>query len=262
MTGLRVNPLINALKGDLTQVGTWVNMVHSPAILALLQSAGLDYVRLDMEHSAPSIETVASMALVARALGFPMLVRPPSASREWVTRLLDVGVWGLHIPQVDTPEIAAGVVEAARYAPTGMRGMAGLGPHNDFTPATSTAAMDQQVHITVMLESKRAFSHLDEIVGMAGIDAVTLGPHDLAQDLGVVGAPDEKQVIDSLRLDMIDSAKRHHKQVAMLCNTVEDAVRWAKNGVQMIVYSTEVDVLFNGYASIVSRVRQGLSSDA
>ena len=45
------------------------------------------------------------------------------------TRLLDVGVWGLHVPQVDTPEIAREVVQAARYAPAGMRGMAGLGAH-------------------------------------------------------------------------------------------------------------------------------------
>ena len=41
--------------------------------------------------------------------------------------LLDVGVWGLHIPQVDTPEIDHEVAQAARYAPVGMRGMAGLG---------------------------------------------------------------------------------------------------------------------------------------
>jgi 2-keto-3-deoxy-L-rhamnonate aldolase RhmA len=44
------------------QVGTWINLVRNPAVLVLLKSAGLDQARLDMEHSSPSIETVADMA--------------------------------------------------------------------------------------------------------------------------------------------------------------------------------------------------------
>ena len=96
----RRNPLTSALAEGRLQVGTWINLIRTPSILTLLQSAGLDFVRIDMEHSSPSIETVADMAVLSRALQFPILVRPPSADREWITRLLDAGVWGLHIPQV------------------------------------------------------------------------------------------------------------------------------------------------------------------
>src|SRR5947207_15123518 len=106
-----------ALAMDEVQIGTWINLARNPAILTLLRSAGLDYARLDMEHSSPSIETVADMAVLARALDFPLAVRPPEGNREWITRLLVVGVWGLHVPQVDTPEIARAVDEAALYAP-------------------------------------------------------------------------------------------------------------------------------------------------
>jgi 2-keto-3-deoxy-L-rhamnonate aldolase RhmA len=254
---MRTNPFVAGLKRGDIQIGTWINMVHSPAILALLQSAGLDYARVDMEHSAPSIETIGDMALLARALGFPILVRPPSADREWVTRLLDVGVWGLHIPQVDTPAIAASVVESARYAPLGMRGMAGIGPHNDFTPGADLSELNEQVHITVMLESRQAFSHLDEIIATPGIDAVTLGPHDLAQDLGIFGTPGEKAVIDDHREQMIASAKRHGKDVAMLCNTPEEALHWSERGVQIIVFSSDVAVIRSAYASVVERLRNG-----
>ena len=84
------------------QIGTWVTMVRNPAILTLLRAAGLDFVRVDMEHSSYSMETVADMAALARALDFPMVVRPPEGNREWITRLLDAGVWNLHVPQVDT----------------------------------------------------------------------------------------------------------------------------------------------------------------
>src|ERR671919_1378628 len=94
-------------RGEL-QIGTWVNMIRNPAILPLLKSAGLDFARVDMEHSSPSIETVADMAVLARALDFPIAVRPPEASREWITRLLDIGVWNLHCPQVESAAHAGG----------------------------------------------------------------------------------------------------------------------------------------------------------
>src|SRR5881296_3253043 len=107
---------VRAERGEV-QIGTWVTMIRTPAVLTLLKAAGLDFARIDMEHSPFSIETVADMAVLARALDFPLVVRPPEGNREWITRLLDVGVWGLHVPQVDTPDIAHAVAQAARYAP-------------------------------------------------------------------------------------------------------------------------------------------------
>ena len=114
------------------QIGTWVTMIRTPAVLTLLKAAGLDFARIDMEHSPFSIETVADMAALARAMDFPMVVRPPEGNREWITRLLDAGVWNLHVPQVDTPEQAAEVAACCRYAPLGERGMYGFGPHTEF----------------------------------------------------------------------------------------------------------------------------------
>ena len=90
---MQANPLRAALERGELQIGTWVNLVRNPAILTLLKAAGLDFARVDMEHTAASMESIANMALLARALNFPIAVRPPKANREWITRLLDVGVW-------------------------------------------------------------------------------------------------------------------------------------------------------------------------
>jgi len=255
---IKTNPMKAALAAGRVQIGTWINLVRTPGILTLLKSAGLDYARLDMEHSAPSIETVADMAALARALDFPIVVRPPEGSREWITRLLDVGVWGLHVPQVDTPEIARAVVEAARYAPLGMRGQAGLGPHNDFDPSgdprADQAFLNEQVHLTIMLESAEAFRHLDEILATPGIDAVTLGPSDLAQELGVFGTPDQGRVIDEHRQRLIEAAGRHGRDVAMLVQTLEEAERWIAAGAKIIAYSSDVAVLRAGFATAARRL--------
>jgi 2-keto-3-deoxy-L-rhamnonate aldolase RhmA len=252
---MRPNPLKAIGEAGRPQIGTWINLVRNPAVLTLLQSSGLDYARVDMEHSSPSVETIADMALLSRALGFPLVVRPPAANREWVTRLLDLGVWGLHVPQVDTPEIAREVVAAALYAPAGMRGMAVNGPHNDYRADTGLDELNAQVHITVMLESRQAFEHLDEIVATPGIDAVTLGPADLAQELGVRGRPDEARVVDEHREALIAAARRHGQDVAMLFGTVGEARRWLDAGVRLIAVASDVEVLQQGYRGIVTGVR-------
>src|SRR5581483_10316899 len=119
---MQTNPMKTALAAGRVQVGTWINLVRNPAVLTLMKSAGLDYARVDMEHSSPSIETVADFAVLGRALCISGVARPPRTGREWSTRLLDCGVQGLPVPPVDNQEIAQRGVEAARYAPVGMRG--------------------------------------------------------------------------------------------------------------------------------------------
>ena len=256
---MKANPLrAGVARGEL-QIGTWVNMMRNPASMTMFKQAGLDFVRIDMEHSSPSIETVADFAAMGRALDFPVMVRPPEANREWITRLLDIGIYNIHCPQVDTPQHAAEIVAASRYTPRGSRGMSGGSPGNDFD--TSMPMMERlkftndQVFITVMFESAQAFEHLDEIAAMDGIDALTLGPQDLAQDLGVFGTPDQDRVLDEKRTQIVEAANKYDKTCAMLVDSAEQARQWRDAGVLLVVYSTEVSVLMDGYKSALAEIR-------
>ena len=65
---MQANPLRAVLERGELQIGTWVNLVRNPAILTLLKAAGLDFARVDMEHTAASMESIANMALLSRAL--------------------------------------------------------------------------------------------------------------------------------------------------------------------------------------------------
>src|SRR5580704_17854214 len=129
---MHINSMRAGLERGEAQIGTWLTMVRNPAILSLMKSAGLDFARVDMEHTALTIETIADMAVLSRAIDFPIAVRPPKANREWITRLLDVGVWPLHFPQVGTANQAAEIVAALSYAPLGLRGNAGFSPGTEF----------------------------------------------------------------------------------------------------------------------------------
>lgn len=255
---MQTNPMREALdRGDVI-VGSWINMVRNPAILRLMQSAGLDFARVDMEHAPASLETIAQMALVSRALRFPIVVRPPEPERQWVSRLLDAGVWALHVPGIHTPDQAAALVDAARYAPEGSRGMAPIGPHTDYEDrdGETQAFLNRQTHLTVMFESQQAFDHLDDIAAMPGIDALTVGPTDLAQSLGVFGRPEQAEVVDEHQARLFEAARRHGKHISALVRSVEQGERRIAQGAQIVCYSSETDLLRAALREGASRLHE------
>ena len=241
------------------QIGTWITMIRTPSILTLLQTAGLDYARLDLEHSAFSIETVADMA-AARASA---RTSPWSSARR---RAIASGSRGCSTPGCGTStshrsrtrEQAAEVVAATRYAPLGSRGMYGSGPHTGFhvrPPAEHLATANARVHVTAMLESKDAFDHLDEIAAVPGIDALTIGPTDLSQDLGVLGTPAQRDVLREHRVRLGEAARKHGKTVAMAVDTIEAVREVIALGATIINYSSDTNVLRSTYAAAVAEIR-------
>ena len=256
---MQANPMRAALERGELQIGTWVNMVRNPALLPLLKAAGLDFARVDMEHTGASIQEIAQLALLSRALNFPIAVRPPKANREWITRLLDIGVWNLHCPQVENAAHAAEIVAASRYAPEGLRGNAGHSPGTDFdltgSAAERRAFANKQVYVTVMFETGAAFADLDAIAAMPGINALTIGPADLAQDLGVFGKPEQARVLDEKRDLVLAAAKKHGKTCAMLCSSYEQAQQWKAAGALLLAYSSDTEVLHTGFAQAMQRIK-------
>jgi 2-keto-3-deoxy-L-rhamnonate aldolase RhmA len=81
---------------------------------------------------------------------------------------------------------------------------------------------------------------------MPGIDAITLGPTDLSQDLGVYGTPAAGPVLDEHRYRIIEATKRYGKTAAMLVSSVEQARKWRDAGVLLLGYSSEVSVKDRG----------------
>jgi 2-keto-3-deoxy-L-rhamnonate aldolase RhmA len=256
---MRGNPMRAGVERGEVQIGTWVTMVRTPSVLMLLKAAGLDFARVDIEHTAASMEDIGEMAAMARALDFPIAVRPPVANREWITRLLDVGVWNIHCPQVESAKQAAEIVAASRYAPLGLRGTGGLSAATEFSTAGTVAERrafaNREVFVTVMLETAAAFDDLDTIAAMPGIDALTLGPADLAQDLGVFGSPDQARVLDEKRDLILQAARKHGKTGAMLVSSPEQLDQWKQAGALLLAYSSDTEMLHGGFSAAMKRIK-------
>ena len=90
---------------------------------------------------------------------------------------------------------------------------------------------------------------------MDGIDALTIGPADLAQDLGVFGTPEQARVIDERRDQVLAAARRHGKTCAMLCASQEQARHWKAQGALLLAYSSETEVMQTAFAQAMKAIK-------
>ena len=92
----------------------------SPELVEIAAHAGYDFVVLDAEHG-PGFRRHHHMIRAAQAVGVPVLVRVPTASKEFIGRVLDSGADGILVPQVSSVEEARAAVSQALYPPAGTR---------------------------------------------------------------------------------------------------------------------------------------------
>ena len=144
--------------------------------------AGFDFALLDAEHGRISPDDAYPMILAAEARDIPAFVRVGENDRQVVLKYLDLGVSGVMIPQTNTPELAREAIEAMRYAPAGLRGLAGGrtfdygqgGPMSELVPA-----INDRVLSIIQFEHIDALPHLDAMLETPGLDVFFVGPTDL-----------------------------------------------------------------------------------
>lgn len=178
-------------------VGTMVTL-PVPAVAEILAELGFDWLFVDGEHGP--LETREILAIL-QAVGdrAACLVRVPGAEEAPIKKALDLGAEGVIAPQVNTAEQAAAVVRFARYAPAGARGVGLARAHGyGLRFAEYLAAANGRVAVVVQAEHARAVENIESIVRVEGIDAVLLGPYDLAASLGRMGRIDDPAVTDAI----------------------------------------------------------------
>src|SRR3954453_14567657 len=180
-------------------IGTF-SIVAAPELIELAGLAGFDVVVLDMEHGAYEIGNLGPHILAARAHGVAPVVRVRWSEPALIGAALDAGAAGVLVPHVQSAHDAAAVVKAARFPPAGGRGAlpwvraAGYEASDDWH-----ARANDDVAVIAMVEGKEGVAAVDEILATPGLDAVFLGPVDLAASLGLAGRLDPPQVVAAVR---------------------------------------------------------------
>lgn len=85
----------------------------------ILESADLDFVLIDMEHSAFDTTQVADLIAWLKATEIAPFVRVRGAYHFLARWVLDAGALGVMIGNVETPEQAKLIVDSVKYSPWG-----------------------------------------------------------------------------------------------------------------------------------------------
>ncbi len=157
-----------------------------PAVSEAL-GPSVDFLWIDLEHSAIGMESMQAHLIAARAVGVAALVRVPGAEVSTIKRVLDSGAPGLIVPQVGSADEVRAIVEACRYKPAGNRGFGPRRPNHYGRSggANYLAAANRDLFVAVQIENTRALDDLDAIVRVEHLDSLVIGPYDLSLSMGI-----------------------------------------------------------------------------
>jgi 4-hydroxy-2-oxoheptanedioate aldolase len=240
--------------GKQQQIGFFATF-GAPSLTEMLAHCGFDWVLVDTEHSPIELPDVIHHLRVIEAAGIPALVRPSWNDMVTIKRLLDQGAQTLLIPYVETAEEARAAVAHTRFPPRGVRGVSGASRAANYGLTTNYfAAAEAELCIIVQIESLGALSRIEEIAAVEGVDAVFIGPSDLAASMGHLGNAQHPEVQAAID-DGFRRLKAMGKPRGYLTGNEEEFHRRKAEGLDFISFATEAVFIRQATLGLVKRLR-------
>ncbi|NDY92491.1 HpcH/HpaI aldolase family protein [Ideonella livida] len=249
------NHFKRALAAGERLLGLWINFDHV-AIVEVLAGSGFDWLLLDMEHTPSDLHIIGSQLLALRGTQVAPIVRVPIHDMAWIKRVLDAGAPNIMVPNVRNAKEAAEVVSWTRFAPDGQRGVAsstragGWLRRKDFLPRAN-----DEIGVIVQIESREALDDLAAICAVPGVDAVFIGPSDLAASLGHRGNALHPEVQAAIS-QAIATGRAAGKPVGILAADGK-AEGYIAQGATLVGVGTDLHLLIAAADALAAKWREG-----
>ena len=200
----------NRAKAKLRQgkVVTVVSGHGDTDMIDYLGQFGLDGIWLEGEHGPLSWQHIGDMSRACDLWGMTSVTRINKNDAGMIMRTFDRGSMGVVVPHVSTREEAEQVVQAAKYAPIGSRGM--YGGRQSYGVADYFRRANEETLVVVLIEEHKALDNLADILTVDHIDVFFVAPSDLAQTMGHIGNhthPDVQAAIDRALAQIVAAGK-------------------------------------------------------
>jgi 2-dehydro-3-deoxyglucarate aldolase/4-hydroxy-2-oxoheptanedioate aldolase len=236
---MRENPVKRRLAAGEVVLGTMVTELMSPALFRLAALAGAEFVFLDQEHPAWSLETIRAVIAAGHGTDVVSIVRVPDAGYDHVAGTLDAGAQGVMIPNCEGEAEARAVVEWAKYPPLGKRGVGIL--RYDLEPegvGPTLAKANAEQMVIAQIESTSGLAEVERIAAVDGIDVLWIGHYDLTTSLGIPG-DFENPIFARAVARIVAACDGAGKPAGIMVATVEDGRAWLDRGFRCIAYGLD-----------------------
>lgn len=247
----------NLLKAKLNEGKVAIGAIiqdPAPQIVEILGLLGFDWLFIDCEHSALTLQEVSRLIMAAELRNITPLVRVPQNLPEVILQYLDIGAMGILIPGLETAEDAEKAVQGAKYPPQGLRGLAGA-RCADFGLVMSLGeyvrGANEEIMVLGVMESVTGVENVERILETKGIDGVSIGTNDLSQSLGVPGQTNHPLVVGAVNR-VLAAGRKCGKPVGGLVRGGETPKQYIDQGYRMVLTSV--------YGLLVGAGRQFLNS--
>jgi 4-hydroxy-2-oxoheptanedioate aldolase len=238
-------------------LGGWCSISNS--FTAEIMAASFDWCCIDMQHGLTGQESMVTMLQSIAVAGTPAFVRVPWNQPGDIMRALDAGAQGVIVPMVNSVVEARAAVQACRYPPEGYRSW---GPTRKvlYEPLLSPDRENRAVVCAIMVETVGAIEKLDKILELPGIDAVFVGPSDLAVSDGIDPSKMGESPQHAAAIDQILRACQRKGIVAgIFCGGLENAQKMRMAGFEMLAIESDARLLRYAAEKVVHALRAGQS---
>lgn len=251
---LPVNAFKHALAAGQQQIGLW-NTLPGPIIAEALASCGFDWVVIDTEHSLTDIPDTLGMMQAMAPYAVSAVVRPASNDVVLIKRLLDLGAQTLIIPYVQNADEARAAVAAMRYAPRGIRGVAGMMRASRFGAVTDYARRaEEELCLLVQVETAEALTQIEAIAAVDGVHGMFIGPADLAASMGHPGNSNHPDVVAAIH-DAVTRIVAAGQPAGILTLDAVFAKQCMAWGTTFTAVGVDLSLLVNGAKALAAAAR-------
>lgn len=251
---MRPNTVKQRLQQGEAIVSGWVGMA-STLSAEIIGLAGFDCVTVDLQHGMIGFD--AALPILQTLSGTPAvpLVRVPVNDGPQIMRVLDAGAYGVICPMVSTAEQARVFVSACRYPPGGSRS---FGPSRGllYGGPDYYHHADETILTMAMIETRQGLDNLDEILAVAGLDGVFIGPNDLSLALGQAPSsePTSDVVVKAIE-HILARAQANGKIPGIFCSSGAAAAMRIAQGFKFVVPGNDANILKQAANAAVNAAR-------
>lgn len=212
----------------------------SAGLVEVLGYQPWDFIVFDAEHGTIDPQDCEHMVRAAELRDVTSIVRVTSNHAPTILRFMDTGALGLHVPWVNSAAEAADVVRSVKYYPAGVRGLAGVraADYAQIPLSDYVKQANEETLVIVHIETQDAVAALPEMVTLAGIDVIFIGPTDLSQSYGVPGDPQHPLVQAAIN-QIVEIVAASDKALGIMVPNAQTAVQWRERGALYIATGLE-----------------------
>jgi 2-keto-3-deoxy-L-rhamnonate aldolase RhmA len=228
----------------------------APNVVEAAGYAGIDFIRIDTEHTWRRDESLDNMLRAAIIADVVPIVRIDRDDPYLARKALEVGAGGLIVPHCTSAADAREIVAAAKFPPQGKRGIGALcqsGEWGTWPRKEWVAWSNSEPLVGVMVESVDGARAADEILAVEGVDFALFGPGDFGMSVGSDDEAAVKAATEDGLARTLKAAKAHGKHVMLGVGMKDDGIeRRIAEGVTMLEFSHDVVIVRSALAEKVA----------